>query len=394
MLNFILFVIVLAVLVPTAFLVLQLLFSLFEPARDRGAEDADSDNFAVVIPAHDEADVIEATLENLVAEMADKRQLIVVADNCSDDTATLCRAKGVTVLERNSDAERGKGFALEFGVRHLLQREQPPAIVVFVDADCVVRPGSIGILIGKCRDTDGPVQGLYLMRSRGAGGIRTKIAEFAWVIKNQARPLGLKRLGLPCQLTGTGMAFPLELLERVELGSAHIVEDMKLGIDCARLGSPPEFCPAAVVESYFPEAESSIESQRQRWEHGHLGMTFYGIRTLALPAIANRDWRALAMALDLAIPPLSFLVLLLSSMTLLAALAAWLFQTGSLTLWLLLIAILSLGVSLLSSWYRFGREVISLGELLRFPGYVAAKIPMYLRYWFKRQLDWVRTDRD
>lgn len=100
------------------------------------------------------------------------------------------------------------------------------------------------------------------------------------------------------------------------------------------------------------------------------------------------------MALDLAIPPLSFLVLLLASLTVLVALAAWLFQTGSLMLWLLLIASLLLGISLLSSWYRFGREVISLGELLRFPGYVAAKIPMYLRYWFKRQLDWVRTDRD
>lgn len=56
-----------------------------------------------------------------------------------------------------------------------------------------------------------PVQALYLMRSKPNAGLKTRIAEFAWVIINQVRPLGLWRIGLPCQLMGTGMALFLKV---------------------------------------------------------------------------------------------------------------------------------------------------------------------------------------
>ena len=61
------------------------------------------------------------------------------------------------------------------------------------------------VLVSKHRAR---LQALDLMRSPEGAGLKTRIAEFAWVVKNQVRPLGYHHLGLPCQLMGTGMAFP------------------------------------------------------------------------------------------------------------------------------------------------------------------------------------------
>lgn len=63
----------------------------------------------------------------------------MVADNCTDDTARLASAAGAEVIERHDALLRGKGYALDFGVRHLAQ--QPPDVVIVVDADCQVAEG-------------------------------------------------------------------------------------------------------------------------------------------------------------------------------------------------------------------------------------------------------------
>jgi hypothetical protein len=71
-----------------------------------------------------------------------------------------------------------------------------------------------------------PVQALYLMMAPADSQINYKVAEFAWRVKNWLRPLGLRALGLPCQLMGTGMAFPWEVIRRADLASASLVEDL------------------------------------------------------------------------------------------------------------------------------------------------------------------------
>ena len=89
---------------------------------------------------------------------------------------------------------------------------------------------------------------------------------------------------------GTGMAFPWEVLRSVNLANAHLVEDLKLGLDLTLAGHPPLFCPSARVTSEFPSSVKGAGTQRRRWEQGHLDMILKNApRTLAL-AIARRDW--------------------------------------------------------------------------------------------------------
>ena len=97
-----------------------------------------------------------------------------------------------------------------------------------------------------------PVQALNIMTAPLGSSVSYQISAFAWRMKNWVRPLGLKALGLPCQLMGTGMAFPWDVICTADLASGHIVEDLKLGLELTAGGWPPLFCPSAVVSSAFP----------------------------------------------------------------------------------------------------------------------------------------------
>ncbi len=347
---------------------------------------------AVLVPAHDEAGGIAATLATIVPQLAPGDRLLVVADNCSDTTAAVARAAGAEAIERREPARRGKGYALDFGIRHLAAA--PPDCVVVVDADCTLHAGSLDRLARLCVATSRPVQALDLMHAPAGAGLRTRFAEFAWVVKNQARPLGGLGLGLPCQLMGTGMAFPWPLIRGAPLASGHIVEDMRLGLDLAGAGAAPLFCPQAQVSSFFPGDARGQAAQRARWEGGHLGV-IVGEAPAAL-------WRALrqgrpqlaAMAVDLCIPPLTVLLLVLVAQ---AAIDAVLVTStgvgaGALALALASLAMLVLAVAL--AWHGFGRAVVSLPELLGAPLYVLAKLPLYARMLGRGKAGWVRAKRD
>jgi len=346
---------------------------------------------AVLIPAHDEALLIATTLRTLSAQLGSGDRMIVIADNCSDDTAAIAAAAGAEVIERRDRERRGKGYALDFGVRHL--ERQPPEVVLIIDADCDVDAGATERLARVCLQTGRPVQALYLMRSPANAGIKTRIAEFASLVKNQVRALGYHRLGLPCQLMGTGMAFPWDVMRNAALATGHIVEDLQLGIDLARSRTPALFCPQARVTSYFPATAEGIAGQRTRWEHGHLGVIVGVAPRLLLESVRTGDGNLLALALDLCVPPLALLLLLV-----LAVFAA----SAALLLWAHVVlpfriaaaALIMLGCAVALSWSRYGRQVVSLGALAYAPFYALWKLPVYLKFLTGRQVEWVRSKRD
>lgn len=378
------------VLVPAAVLLLQVACALLPRLPDPLPEGA-RPRTAVLVPAHNEAAGILETLESLLPQRRDADRLVVVADNCSDATARIAAAAGAEVLERNDRALRGKGYALDAGVR-CLERD-PPAVVVVVDADCKASDGAIDRLARMCAATGRPVQGLYLMKAPRAAGTLAPIAEFAWLVKNLARPLGMLRLGLPCQLMGSGMAFPWAALRSARLASGHIVEDMKLGIDLARAGAAPLFCPGALLSSRFPANAEGTRSQRTRWEHGHLAMIVHEAPRLLLEGLRGARPELLALALDLCVPPLALLTL--AACALFAACAAYARVTGfaaPLAVASVILATLAAAVGL--AWLRFGRAVVSLPGLLLAATYVLGKLPLYLRFAVRRQVEWVRSRRD
>ncbi len=365
---------------------------LFAKNEDKVASGQSS--YKIVMPAHNEADIIKSSLSGLLQKGVPSDSIIVVADNCTDLTASIVKELGVTVIERFSDEKRGKGYALDFGLSYLKDGQQEHAdVVIILDADCEIDGQGLSTLATECVKHSRPVQALYLMRTIANSSIKQRVAGFAWFVKNKIRPFAVNKLNLPVTLTGTGMAFPWAVIQNIDIAHGNIVEDMQLGIDCTLNGFPPMFCQKVVVYSDFPTQIAAEKTQRTRWEHGHLTTITQQVPSLLKQAWVKKEWPLLGMALDLAVPPLALLVMIsLMGLVLLAGLSV---ITGSYMALLILSVIFSLfSTTLVSTWYFFGRDYLTLKELLSIPLYIVSKISVYSSFILKKQLEWVRTDRD
>ena len=377
-----------------AVLVLQVVASTRPGSDHRRAPSAAAPRVAVLVPAHDEELTIAATLEALRAQLEPGDRLLVVADNCIDRTAAIARQHHAEVIERTDPLRRGKGYALDAGIRHLEAGAGPqPQVLLIVDADCELHPGGLRTLGAACLASGRPVQALDLMRAPAGSGRGTRLAEFAWIVRNHARPLGCLRLGWPCQLMGTGMALPWPLMHGMSLASSHLAEDMQLGVDLALRGAAPQFCPDALVTSLFPASVVAQRQQRARWERGHLGTLLARGPRLLLSGAWRRDAALLAMGLDLCVPPLALFVLSLLTVT--VASGVWAVLSGAIApMAISALALVGFGGAVLLAWSAFGRQVVSLREMFSVPFYVVAKLPMYARLLLRPRAPWVRTQRD
>mgnify|MGYP000854593139 FL=1 len=347
---------------------------------------------AVLVPAHNESTHVLPTIANLQAQMRPGDRLLVVADNCQDDTAELARAAGAEVIERSHAQLRGKGYALAFGVDHL--RANPPDVVLVVDADCTLSDGALAQIAADCHHSGHPVQMLDLMHTSPGASLKLRVMEFAMVMKNQVRPRGSFRLGRACHLMGTGMALPWPLAEHAQLATGHVAEDMKLGVEMAKAGRAPRFLETVQVSSAFVTDSSVARVQKSRWEHGHLATMTEELPSLLKAALRQRDPALIVMALDLMIPPVALYFMVLSSLTLaLLALAAVWPTAAAAAGWATLSALV-FGLSIFVAWLRFGRHLLTARELLTAPLYAIWKLPVYLAYAMKKRSGWVRTERD
>jgi len=389
LLEFLLLAVSLLVLLPVAVLFTEAFFAISDH-RNSPAALGERHRLAVIVPAHNEASVIAVALQSIRSQLEGTDRMIVVADNCSDDTANVAINEGAEVIVRDDLTHRGKGYALNFGIRHL--EADPVRVVIFIDADCRVAPDSISQLARLSALTLRPVQALNLMHAPRSAAILTRIGQFAWTVKNHVRPLGLHKLGFPCQLMGTGMAFPWSCIKSARLATEDIVEDLKLGIDLARAGTPPLFCPEAMVTSEFPSSREAIREQRMRWEHGHIGVILGEAPRLIWDAFRLKDLNLLAFALDLSVPPLALLTLV-TCLVWSASAFFYVFSKAQFPLVIATSAVALLAASVLFSWTRYGRKIVSLGDLLVAVPYAIWKIPLYAKFIMARQKNWIRSKR-
>src|SRR5262249_21317378 len=154
---------------------------------------------------------------------------------------------------------------------------------------------------------------------------------------------------------------PWRLIRSAELASGHIVEDLRLGLELALAGSPPQFRPSARVTSQFPASAEGATEQRRRWEHGHIGMILHSPRYI-YSAITMRNLSLLVLAFDLAVPPLAFFGLLLTGTFLIAACATF-FGISSAALFIAAAGLAAFMLAVFVSWSSCGRKVLPLSSV-------------------------------
>jgi glycosyltransferase involved in cell wall biosynthesis len=393
LISFSLAMLALLLAIPVVVLFAEVVAAIALPQRDCLIQPSGNSRgrIAVLVPAHNESTGLLPTLADIRAQLRATDRLLVVADNCTDDTAAVAAAAGADVINRSDPDRQGKGHALASGLLHL--GADPPDIIIIIDADCRLADAAIDRLASVCTSTQRPVQLRYLMVAPPDSPISYRVAEFAWRVKNWVRPLGLRALGLPCQLMGSGMAFPWHVIRSADLANGSIVEDLKLGLDLAVAGSPAVFCSFPELTSDFPFSLQGVRSQRLRWEQGHIKTIIAAAPNLIFVAILRANFDLLALALDIVVPPLSLLGILVSGMLVLAGVTA-LLGLSSLAMIVSIASLAGFVSAIVISWLSFGRDILPLGAIPLIASYVIKKIPIYLQILLhKSESQWIRTDR-
>lgn len=375
--------------IPLAAFSAELLAGL-TPSRRRNSE-ADPACTIILVPAHNEEGGIAAMLADLKGVAPLGTRIMVIADNCTDRTAKIARAAGVLTVERHEPAYRGKGYALAHGQAAIAALALPPEVVIVLDADCRLSPGSVEALSGAARTLQVPVQAINLIDANLAAPPMVQISGFAMVVKNLFRSRGMQRLGGAALLTGTGMALPWKLFANADVATGSLVEDLALGLEMTRSGHPPRLVENAMVTS-APASLSDALQQRSRWEHGFLGT----LRTKAIPVLFDGLRRGslaqVLLGVHLMVPPLA-LLLLAALLALAICLGLGAIGAGFAPAFALS-AMLTIALALVvMAWLVGGKEHLSGGALLRAPLYVLWKIPIYLKFFRSPETEWKRTPR-
>ena len=298
-----LLVLALPVVLATAYLLVLTVLSAEAPALPSPPPRV---RFDILVPAHDEEVGIARTVASLLALEWPREsfRVLVVADNCSDGTASLAADAGAVVLVRNDPEHRGKGYALEAGYARILADGQADATVV-VDADTFVSRNLLERFASHIERGERALQARYGVLNVEASW-RTRLMAIAFAMFHDVRSLGRCRLGASCGLRGNGMCFTRDVLARVPHQAFSIVEDLEYGI---RLGE------AGVRVCYVHEA--SVRGEMAAAGHGVANPApALGGRAQADPASSTRrsllregirrpDRVLLDLAVDVILPPLS-----------------------------------------------------------------------------------------
>jgi poly-beta-1,6-N-acetyl-D-glucosamine synthase len=266
-----------------------------------------------LVAAHNEEDSIAATVRALLLQEQQPERVVVIADNCSDDTAMVARAAGAEVLELGTNQHRKSG-ALNTGFS-LLENEAD--LLVTVDADTVLPPDAVGGWVEEFAH-NGRLAGCsakFTMRlpERGRWGrllTRLQRAEFAkWTDTALHR-----RDRSTTVLAGTACCLRVSALREVVASTGRqgpwthesLVEDFELTYRLRQLDWQTKV--SADVRAYTDAMHTlrSLWAQRMKWQSG----TASDLRSFGFNKLTRRDWGQQALGIVAALNRAVYCVLL------------------------------------------------------------------------------------
>jgi cellulose synthase/poly-beta-1,6-N-acetylglucosamine synthase-like glycosyltransferase len=266
--------------------------------------------FVVIVPAHNEQEGVASTVSQLLGSKyeAGAVRVLVVADNCTDDTAARATAAGATVLARNDPVNRGKGQALNWVLTEHAHMFAGSDLLAFVDADMNVDADFFAAMAEAFADPKVfAAQGRYVISNPSAGLLpAVGFASFCYV--NHVRPAGRCFWGGSADLKGSGMVFRRDFLLARGWSAHSIAEDVQLGKELLLEGVRVVYVPGAKVDSDIPSTLAQVRVQQSRWEGGKKQIFSTLLPRTVVAAACKPSVNLLDGVIDLLVPPLTVVV--------------------------------------------------------------------------------------
>lgn len=355
--------------------------------------------FLLLVPAHNEEKVIGSLVENLLNldypnELYD---VVVIADNCTDNTAKISRELGVGVIEHTSppDEPKGKPYGIKYAIDVIgddLTKKYDG--IAFFDADNLVTLNYLKEMNNHLINGDRLIQ-CYLDSKNPNDNWVTLSYATSYYYMNRSWQLAKSRLGLGNAIGGTGFCVDTHLLKEVGWTARSLTEDLEFTMQCLLRGIPAKWSHHSRVYDEKPEGFKASCVQRLRWARGHWDVCFKYTWKLFIRAILKFDIRAFDGVMYLLNPGKIVLATITSGMLVLSYFAKELgFHSLSLPAWLWLIFLLyNFAYISLSAAFDSLKRINKAKAILSLLIFNYSYIPLFVwAFLTTKNKTWVRTD--
>lgn len=230
--------------------------------------------YAYIIACRNEEKVIGHLIDSIYKQDYPKElmKVIVIADNCTDNTAIISKNHGAIVFERFDDVNIGKSYALEFVFNKIMEDSTFDDIEAFIifDADNLVNANFTK-----------EMNKLYDANVKVATSFRdSKNYNSSWLAAGQSMSFyrehllihhSRSRLNIGTYVSGTGFFVDRNIIKEFGGWNFHtLIEDIEFSIACGLKDIKIGYCEDAIFYDEQPVKLKTSMTQRLRWCKGVL----------------------------------------------------------------------------------------------------------------------------
>jgi cellulose synthase/poly-beta-1,6-N-acetylglucosamine synthase-like glycosyltransferase len=348
--------------------------------------------FAAVIAARNEENIIEYLIESLKMQNypSDILDIIVVADNCDDNTAEVAEKAGAIVFKRFNKTEIGKGYVLRFAFDKIFELHDFYDAFCIFDADNIVDSNFIHNMNKELCSGIKVAQGYRDMKNAQDTWISGGHALFYW-FQNRFYNASRSFLGLSANINGTGWMVSADVIKEHGYDMTTLTEDLEFSMNCILNDYKIGWVPDAIVYDEQPVTLKQSVTQRIRWTSGYMQAFTKYVGKYFKKLLNKPDWPTCDMFMFILFFPV-FIVGIASGL-LYAVLAAFrvVDTIGFLINTLLLASGAAVGIWILAiaTIYLEKKDLKKLKKaVLAYPIFNLTWIAIYFMCFFKRSTEW------
>ena len=201
---------------------LQMIFMLlFWIPKKKFKKTEKINKIAIIIPAHNEEDVIYDTIRSLIEKQKyprDMYDIYVIADNCTDKTIELAKKAGAIVIEHidNDPKHHMVGYALSYGLKELLRYDESKHYdyMIRLDADNHVND-EFFLLMNDAFNNGAKIARPYESALNMTQSSFTKACGLYYIFDSRVSSRVRERLHLDAHVNGPGSLTDMEIIRRI-----------------------------------------------------------------------------------------------------------------------------------------------------------------------------------
>lgn len=231
---------------------------------------------SVMVPAHNEAVVIEKTVKSLLnlSYPKDRYEIIVINDNSSDNSAEILKRiqdnnKDRNLIVINTDSVnggKGKSNSLNIG----FEKSKGELLAIY-DADNTPEKNALKYLVQTILEDDklGAVIGKFRCRNKNVN-LLTKFINIETLTFQWMAQAGRWQLFNLCTIPGTNFVIRRSIIEGMGgWDTKAVTEDTEISFRMYRMGYKIKFMPKAITWEQEPQTLNVWIRQRTRWAKGN-----------------------------------------------------------------------------------------------------------------------------